>query len=73
MTTTETIRESIIIRVDFVRAGAARPARSQSGSADVVDFEAARLARATVETGPRPVPKPRRPRGEFPGGFGGPF
>ena len=67
----ETIRESVILKVDFVAASAAREARPAPGGALVIDFEAARLARCTEE--PTPMPRPRRPGGGRPGKFGGPF
>lgn len=74
MVNTETVRESVVIRIDFVRAGEARTSEPASGGAKVIDLGEARLARCTIE--PRPAPMPRRPIRPFggaPGGFGGPF
>ncbi len=71
MVNTATVRESVVIRVDFVRAGEARRSEPVVGGAKVIDLGEARLARCTSE--PRPNHPPRLPRGGAPGRFGGPF
>lgn len=74
MVNKETVRESLVIRVDFIRAGEARQSEPVSGGAKVIDLVEARLARCTVEPRPAPMPcQPTRPVGGVPGGFGGPF
>jgi hypothetical protein len=67
----EFIRESVVIKVDFVRAGCARSKRPRHVSAEVVDLNEARRARGMGE---RQQPMPIRLRlPQRPGHFGGPF
>ncbi len=74
MVNKETVRESVVIKVDFVRAGEAKTSEPVTGGAKIIDLVEARLARCTVEPPPAPVPRrPARPFGGAPGGFGGPF
>ena len=74
MVNRETVRESVVIKVDFVRAGGAKTSVPVSGGAKVIDLVEARLARCAIEPRPTPIPRrPTRPVGGAPGGFGGPF
>lgn len=73
MATVETIRESVVIRVDFVRAGEAHTPRFVEGGAKVIDFAEARLARAKTRPSRHVPHRPIRPSGGIPGGYGGPF
>ena len=75
MVNRETVRESVVIKVDFVRAGETRKSEPVVGGAKVIDLGEARLALCTIELRSSfPAPRrPSRPFGGAPGGYGGPF
>lgn len=72
MRTSETIHECIVIRVDFVRAGAERDGRKPNGEARVIDLAAVRQTQARAALKALVGATPERPRG-LPGSFRGPF
>jgi hypothetical protein len=66
----ETIRESVVIKVDFVGAGEARETVRRHMPAEVIDLAAVRRARQARSPS---TPRPRLPRGGAPGTYGGSF
>jgi hypothetical protein len=72
METTETTHECTIIRVDFVRAGAERQARTVTGGARIIDLGEPRMLAARQALDSLMPAQRQRPRGA-PGSFRGPF
>jgi hypothetical protein len=72
MRTSETIHECIVIRVDFVRAGALREGRLARGEAQVIDLAEVRQRETRAALKALVGSTPQRPRGA-PGTIGGPF